>query len=91
MYYFFNNKDTSGKEGCKMSKIIVCFLLFFMTAANAETAKIILQFQSRPPYFIQDKLTSKLVDGELYHLINKIMDDAKVPYEYEDMPITRAI
>ncbi|KAB8031974.1 transporter substrate-binding domain-containing protein [Fluviispira multicolorata] len=76
---------------------MIRFLLFTLfgilinKSLFAESEKIYLHYQDRPPYFIINKTSKKLEGGELFILIKKVMKEAEIPYEFQISPTSRSI
>ncbi|APJ03258.1 hypothetical protein AXG55_04810 [Silvanigrella aquatica] len=74
----------------KIYLYIFSFLLFSLNSF-AQSYKITIYYEERPPYFILDSSKQKIVDGIAFKKVNKILTDSKVKYEYEQIPIIRSL
>lgn len=75
-----------------MKKIF--FILIIILLKNniyaMEENNIVIAAHSRPPFFIYEKNTNAPYDGDLYNLVVKIFTEAKIPYEFREMPLLRS-
>ena len=77
-----------------MSKLILLIFLQFLLihkSFSLEDEKIYLYVQERPPYFIFDKNNEMPIDGITYKIVNNILKSANILYEYNKIPLVRAI
>jgi hypothetical protein len=58
---------------------------------NQENDTVFINIQPRTPYFIYKKNDSKPSDGVAYHLLTKILNSAKVKYEFNNIPMVRTL
>ncbi len=78
-----------------MNKIYICLCILIVYyfyspvifAQNME--KISIEYITRPPYIISSKDDSKPIDGVIYKLIIKIFNEAKIPFEFKNVPVIR--
>nr|BFD33430.1 hypothetical protein GTC16762_30480 [Pigmentibacter ruber] len=78
-----------------MKRILFQFfaILFFYSpsAYPNESEKIEIEYLIRPPYFISNNNRGDVSDGEIYHIIVKIFNNAKIPFELKKAPLIRTI
>lgn len=73
----------------KYKFIYLILIISIISYAEAEILKI--HYQTRPPLYITDPITKKLVDGQIYKLANRILVGSKVPFKFEESPLMRSI
>ncbi len=74
-----------------MKKIFfLLFVVFIGHNAYATDDNLVIAAHSRPPFFIYEKNTNAPYDGDLYNLVVKIFNEAKIPYEFREMPLLRS-
>ena len=54
-----------------------------------DVEHLTIHYQEREPYFINDKVTKKVGDGVLYHLTKKILEDANISFDFNELPTVR--
>ncbi|WP_186647173.1 substrate-binding periplasmic protein [Fluviispira vulneris] len=72
--------------------IILIFLSsIFLIFPALASEKIIIQYHIRPPFFIEDPKTGLVNSGVIYKLVTNIMNDTKIPFEFEKMSFARTM
>ncbi|KAB8039515.1 transporter substrate-binding domain-containing protein [Silvanigrella paludirubra] len=71
--------------------ITLIIALTKITFAYCEDFKISIQYQNRPPFFIENPITHKLTEGIGYEIIDKILKESKINFVYENKPLVRSL
>ncbi|WP_158997078.1 type 2 periplasmic-binding domain-containing protein [Pigmentibacter ruber] len=66
-------------------------LIWINISAYAADNSILIQYQNRPPFFIDNTTTKKLDDGIAFHLIDKILKRAQINFSYDNQPLIRTL
>uniref|UniRef100_UPI0037C65EA8 hypothetical protein n=1 Tax=Silvanigrella sp. TaxID=2024976 RepID=UPI0037C65EA8 len=66
--------------------IVLVLALAKISFAYCEDMKISIQYQNRPPFFIENPITHKLSEGIGFEIIDKILKESKINFVYENKP-----
>ncbi len=71
--------------------IVLVLALAKISFAYCEDMKISIQYQNRPPFFIENPITHKLSEGIGFEIIDKILKESKINFVYENKPLVRTL
>ncbi|WGL59273.1 transporter substrate-binding domain-containing protein [Pigmentibacter sp. JX0631] len=70
---------------------LLCIIFGIQTQLHSAENSIVIHYQNRPPFFIDNSKTKKLDDGIAFKLIDKILKNSQIKFSYENQPLIRTL